>query len=125
MLGFLVLFCTCGDEEEAMRLANGLVERRLAACVNILPPVKSIYRWKGEVQSATEYLLLIKTTEERFDALRDAIIEMHSYETPELIGVPIADGSEKYLAWLRKAFRRNSRHAPSLRRLVSTCINNS
>ncbi len=55
------------------------------------------------MQSATEYLLLIKTTEERFDALRDAIIEMHSYETPELIGVPIADGSEKYLAWLRES----------------------
>ncbi len=86
-----------------MRLANALIERRLAACVNILPPVKSIYRWRGEVQSATEYLLLIKTTEERFDALREAVVEMHSYETPELIGVPIADGSEKYLAWLRES----------------------
>jgi len=55
------------------------------------------------VQSAAEYLLLIKTTEERFDALRDAIIEMHSYETPEVIGVPVADGAEKYLAWLRES----------------------
>lgn len=103
MLGFLVVFCTCGNEEEALRLANALVERRLAACANILPPVQSIYRWKGEVQSAAEYLLLIKTTEERFDALRDAIIEMHSYETPEVIGVPVADGAEKYLAWLRES----------------------
>lgn len=103
MLGFLIVFCTCGNEEEALRLASALVERRLAACVNVLPPVQSIYRWKGEVQSAAEYLLLIKTTEDRFDALRDAIIEMHSYETPEVIGIPIADGSEKYLAWLRES----------------------
>lgn len=103
MLGFLVVFCTCGTEEEALRLANALVERRLAACANILPPVKSIYRWKSEVQSAAEYLLLIKTTEERFNALRDAIVEMHSYETPEVIGVPIVDGAETYLAWLRES----------------------
>lgn len=103
MLGFLIVFCTCGNEEEALRLANALVERRLAACVNVLPPVQSIYRWKSEVQSTAEYLLLIKTTEDRFDGLRDAIIEMHSYETPEVIGIPIADGSEKYLAWLRES----------------------
>lgn len=103
MPGFLVVFCTCGNAEEASRLANALVERRLAACVNVLPTIQSIYRWKGEVQSAAEYLLLIKTTVERFDALRDAITGMHSYDTPEVIGVPIADGTEKYLAWIRES----------------------
>ncbi|MBV8864433.1 MAG: divalent-cation tolerance protein CutA [Acidobacteriaceae bacterium] len=103
MLGFLVVFCTCGSEEEALRLAHALVENRLAACVNILPPIQSVYRWKGEVQSAEEYLLLIKTTEERFDALHNTITDLHSYDTPEVIGLPVTDGSEKYLAWLRQS----------------------
>ncbi len=103
MLGFLLVFCTCGSEEEASRLAGALVEKRLAACVNVLPQIQSIYRWKGEIERAAEYLLLIKTTEERFEALRDAILGLHTYDTPEVIGIPIADGAEKYLAWIRES----------------------
>ncbi len=102
MLGFLMVFCTCSSESAAVSLANQLIERRLAACINILPAVQSIYRWEGKVESAAEFLLLIKTTEERFAALRDAITELHSYETPEVIGVPIAYGADKYLAWIRE-----------------------
>jgi len=103
MLGFLLVFCTCPSEEEAVRLAHALVERRLAACVNILPPIQSTYRWNGSVQTASEYLLLMKTTEERFDALRDAITGMHSYDTPEVMGVPVTEGTEKYLSWVRES----------------------
>ncbi len=103
MSGFLIVFCTCGNEQEALRLANALVERRLAACVNVFPRVESIYRWQGEVKHEAEYLLLIKTTEERFGSLRDGITELHSYEVPELLAVPVWGGSDKYLAWVQES----------------------
>jgi len=103
VLDFLMVYCTCPTESAATGLANELVQRRLAACVNILPAVQSVYRWEGKVESAGEFLLLIKTTEERFPALRDGIEELHSYETPEIIGVPIAYGADKYLAWIRES----------------------
>ena len=101
MTDVLIIFCTCGTHDEALTIANSLVEARLAACVNVLPPVQSIYRWQGKVETAQEVLLLIKTTQERFPAIRDRIKQLHSYDTPEIIGMPIVDGSEKYLAWLR------------------------
>lgn len=101
MSGFLVVFCTCADEQEALRIAKSLVERRLAACVNALPRVQSVYRWEGEVKLESEYLLLIKTTEEHFGALRDSIAELHSYEVPELLAIPVWGGSDKYLAWIQ------------------------
>lgn len=85
-----------------MRLAETLVGERLAACVNMPPPVTSMYRWQGEVEKAEEILLIIKTTSERFDALRDRILQLHSYETPEIIAIPIVAGSEPYLQWLRE-----------------------
>lgn len=103
MLGFLIVFCACANEQEAGALARNVVERRLAACVNVLPPVQSVYRWTGEIQIAAEYLLLIKTTEDRFEALRDAITELHSYDTPEIIGIPVTCGADKYLAWIRES----------------------
>ncbi len=103
MLGFLMVFCTCPGEEEARALAAALIARRVAACVNVLPPVQSIYRWHGKIESASECMLLIKTTEERFGALRDAITELHSYETPEIVAVPVSYGSDKYLAWIRES----------------------
>jgi periplasmic divalent cation tolerance protein len=102
MPGFLVVFCSCADEREASRLANTLVERHLAACVNILPRMQSVYRWEGDVKLESEYLLLIKTTEERFSALRDAIAELHSYEVPEVLALPVWGGSDKYLAWIQE-----------------------
>lgn len=101
MSGFLVVFCTCADEQDALRIARTLVERRLAACVNVLPRGESVYRWEGEVQVESECLLLIKTTEERFNRLRDSITELHSYEVPEILAIPVWGGSDKYLAWIQ------------------------
>jgi periplasmic divalent cation tolerance protein len=103
MSAFLIVFCTCADEQEALRLAKVLVERRLAACVNILPRLQSVYRWEGDVKLESEYLLLMKTTEDRFPALRDDITELHSYEVPEVLAVPVWGGSDKYLAWIRES----------------------
>ena len=98
----LIVFCSCGAEEEATRIASALVEERLAACVNILPGMQSIYRWHGVIERAGELLLLIKTTEAQLAALRVRIEALHSYDTPEVIALPIAGGSERYLAWLRE-----------------------
>jgi len=95
-----IIFTTSGSEEEAKEIARHLVERRLAACVNIIPRVESVYRWKGKVASAQEWLLLIKTTAERFRAVCDAVNELHSYDLPECIAVSVEDGSLPYLQWL-------------------------
>jgi len=102
MSDLIVILCACGDETEALRVANALIDDRLAACVNALPAMQSVYRWKGSIETAREVLLLIKTTGDRFPALRDRILELHSYETPEIIALPIVAGAEKYLAWLRE-----------------------
>ena len=98
-----IVLSTAGSEQEAHKIAHILVKRRLAACVNILPHVQSIYRWKGEIESAQEWLLLIKTRADKFPAVRDAIGELHSYEVPECIVLEIEDGSLPYLQWLEKA----------------------
>jgi len=98
-----IVLSTAGSEQEAHKIAHLLVKRRLAACVNIVPQVQSIYRWKGEIESAHEWLLLIKTRADKFPAVRDAIVELHSYEVPECIVLEIEDGSLPYLQWLEKA----------------------
>jgi periplasmic divalent cation tolerance protein len=95
-----LVLTTASSQEEARRIANAVVERRLAACVNIIPQIDSIYRWKEKVEEAQEYLLLIKTTAPAVERLRDAIQELHSYEVPECIVFPIESGSEKYLNWI-------------------------
>ena len=95
-----LVLTTCGSQAEARRIASDLVEHGLAACVNIVPQIESIYRWKGEVESATEWLLLIKTTASVFERLRDAIRTLHSYEVPECISITIEDGSSAYLEWI-------------------------
>src|SRR6476660_7197992 len=95
-----IVFSTTGSQEEARRIAQQLVERSLAACVNVLGPIESIYRWQGKVETAGEFLLLIKTTAERFPDVRDALVALHSYEVPECIAIDVADGSAPYLAWL-------------------------
>lgn len=100
MSEIFIVFCTCSDSAEANRLAHSLVEERLAACVNILPGLTSIYRWQDKLESASEHLLLVKTTRERLSSLESRIHELHSYELPEVIAVPVTAGSEKYLAWL-------------------------
>jgi periplasmic divalent cation tolerance protein len=96
-------FSTAGSEEEARKIANLLVERKLAACVNLVPQIESIYRWQGKVESSREWLLLIKTTEKKFPELQKAIRELHSYEVPELIAIGIEDGSADYLAWITES----------------------
>jgi periplasmic divalent cation tolerance protein len=99
----LIVLCTCPDEAAAERIATALVEERLAACVNRIPHIASIYRWQGKVCRDTEYLLLIKTTRERFEALRERIVALHPYELPEVIAVDIASGLAPYLAWIESA----------------------
>ena len=100
MTDALVVFCTCSSREESLKLAHAVVSEEAAACVNIIPLVESVYRWEGEIETAQEVLLLIKTTRERFDALRDLLVKLHSYATPEVIAMPVVAGLPKYLAWL-------------------------
>lgn len=90
----------CGSEEEAATIAGALVERRLAACAQVLGPMTSTYRWQGRIQSATEWLLLAKTTEGEVDALAAAVAELHTYEVPEVVATPITGGLAAYLDWL-------------------------
>lgn len=92
-----IVLSTAGSGEEARKIAQHLVEHKLAACVNIVPQVESIYRWQGKVESAREWLLLVKTTVDQFEKVRDAIRELHSYDVPECIAVAIEDGSPEYL----------------------------
>ena len=96
----IVVFSTCETDEQARAIARHLVEKRLAACVNIVPGATSIYRWKGAVEEAAEFVLIIKSRRDLFSALRSELAKMHSYEVPEVIAMPIVDGSEEYLAWL-------------------------
>jgi periplasmic divalent cation tolerance protein len=100
MTDALIVFCTCSSREEALKLAHGIVSEDVAACVNILPGGESVYRWQGKIESATEVLLLIKTTHAQFEKLRELIARLHSYETPEVIAVPVVAGSPEYLEWL-------------------------
>jgi periplasmic divalent cation tolerance protein len=97
----LIVFCTCGTIEDARRLARTLVEEGLAACVTTLSGVESIYRWQGAIENAAEWLLLIKSTQERYPDLERRIVELHTYDTPEILAVPASAGLDKYLEWLR------------------------
>jgi periplasmic divalent cation tolerance protein len=94
-----LVLSTAGTKEEAQKIARGLVEQLLAACVNIVA-VESIYRWEGEVEQAQEWLLVIKTTDEAFGRVCAAITELHSYEVPECISISVEGGSDEYLQWL-------------------------
>ena len=99
----LIIFVTAPNEEEASRLASALVEERLAACVNIVPAITSIYRWQGNVTRDSETLLIIKSSESRYSELERRIKELHSYTTPEVIALKIERGSDAYLQWLRES----------------------
>jgi len=100
-----IVLTTCASEDEAQRIANYLVENQLAACVNLIPQVNSIYRWQGKVESAWEWLLLVKTTAQKFPQVRDAIRGLHSYEVPECVAISIEDGSASYLQWIEDSVR--------------------
>lgn len=95
-----IVLTTCGSEEEAEKIAQHLVEHRLAACVNVVPQIKSIYRWRGKVEAAPEWLLLVKTTTDKFSQVRDAIRSLHSYDLPECIAIRVEVGSAEYLEWI-------------------------
>jgi periplasmic divalent cation tolerance protein len=96
----LLCLSTCPDDATARRIAEALVAEGLAACVNVMPAVHSVYRWQGRVERADETLLLAKTTAARFPALRDRIAALHPYELPEVVAVEIAAGLPAYLAWI-------------------------
>ncbi len=100
-----LVLTTCGSLEEARTIARTLVERQLAACVNISPQVESVYRWQGEVETSTEWMLVIKTTLEASDRVREALHELHSYELPECIEIAIEEGSAPYLEWIGESVR--------------------
>ena len=100
-----LVLTACSSIEEARKIAHSLVERQFAACVNIVSQVESVYRWEGKVETASEFLLLIKTTEGAFEQVRDTLIELHSYEIPECIKIGIEDGSTDYLRWIGESVR--------------------
>ena len=100
MKSYIQVSTTTETKEQAENIAQHLVEKKLAACVQITGPITSIYRWKGKVEKAQEWLCVIKTREELFDRVETAIKKMHTYETPEIVAVPIIKGSKEYLTWL-------------------------
>ena len=100
MTGKIVVLNTCGSAEEAERIARALIEARLAACVNILGGVRSVYRWQGAVEDSAEWLLLIKTRRELFANVTETVRRVHSYAVPELIALPVTDGLADYLGWI-------------------------
>lgn len=96
----IVVLSTCGSAAEAERLARELISKNAAACVNIVAPVRSIYRWKGEIEEASEWLLIAKTDRPSFENLRAVLEAAHSYELPEVLALPVIAGSPNYLAWI-------------------------
>lgn len=99
----IVIFITAPSEEEAARIARALVESRLAACVNIINKIRSIYSWQGEIEDDAEVLMIVKTQRKLFDALSAKVRELHSYDVPEIISLPITNGSEDYLNWIKQS----------------------
>jgi periplasmic divalent cation tolerance protein len=103
---YVVVLVTCSSPREASRIARSVVERKLAACVNILDaPVRSVYRWKGKIETGREFLLLIKSSRAALAALQAEVERLHSYDVPEFIPLPIVGGSSRYLDWLGDCLR--------------------
>ena len=98
----IVVLSTCGSADEAERIARALVDARAAACVNIVPGVRSVYRWHGAVEDAAEWLLVIKTRRDLVNNVKVELRRVHSYEVPEAIALPVVDGLPEYLAWIDK-----------------------
>jgi periplasmic divalent cation tolerance protein len=107
MTNKILVFSTCGSQEEADKLARRLLEARLAACVNVIMQIKSFYWWKGKIEEAGEWLLIIKTSREVFEEVRSVLESAHSYELPEVLALPIVAGSPNYLAWLDRELTAN------------------
>lgn len=98
----LVVFITASSEDEAAKIARALVESRLAGCVNIIKDIRSIYSWQGKIEDDKEFLMIAKTQKHLFNALMKKVKELHSYSVPEIIAMPIIEGSEDYLKWLKE-----------------------
>ena len=96
----IIVLVTCGSEEEALKIANALVESRLAACVNLVAPIRSIYRWEERIWDEKEWLLIIKTQRDMFEDLEKKVKSLHSYSVPEIVSLPIVEGSSSYLNWI-------------------------
>lgn len=100
-----VILVTVANQEEAVRIGEGVVKAKLAACANVVPGIQSIYRWKGKVVKAQEALLILKSTKPRYSELEKTIKTMHTYETPEIIALPVKEGLDRYLGWVRNETR--------------------
>ncbi len=111
----IVVLNTCETTEEAQKIARMLVTQKLAACVNIVTGVQSVYRWKGMVEEAGEILLVIKTSRDLLEAVRSAIESNHSYDLPEVVALPIVDGSARYLDWLSSGLAASEDDASAIR----------
>ena len=105
---FVVVLVTAGSADEAARIGRALVEARLAACANVVGPIRSIYRWQGAVEDAAEHLLLLKARGADLDALEAEVRALHSYDVPEVLALPVRGGSAAYLAWLAQSTDRGS-----------------
>ena len=104
---FVVVLVTAGSNEEGRRIGRAMVEERLAACVNVVGPIRSIYRWEGAVEEAEEHLLVMKARTADVPALTARVRALHSYDVPEVVALPLTGGSEAYLAWLAAATDRD------------------
>jgi periplasmic divalent cation tolerance protein len=102
MTEYIIVYITASSEEEAGKIAKALLEAKLAACVNIVNNVRSIYRWEGKIEAGSEVLMIVKSRRELFRRLRDAVKKLHSYSVPEVVALPVIEGSEDYLNWLRE-----------------------
>ncbi|HWR58324.1 MAG TPA: divalent-cation tolerance protein CutA [Thermodesulfovibrionales bacterium] len=101
----IVVFITASNEDEAAKIASAIVEARLAACVNIIRNIRSIYSWQGKIEDEAEVLMIAKTQRNLFNALSEKVKELHSYTVPEIVAIPIVDGSADYLGWLKEVTR--------------------
>ncbi|MEI9812939.1 MAG: divalent-cation tolerance protein CutA [Acidobacteriota bacterium] len=101
----IVVLSTCDSEEQALRLGRTLVEQNLAACATVIPGARSIYRWQGQITDSAEWMLVIKSRRDLFEALSKALAAQHTYEVPEIIALPVVDGSEAYLGWLDRELK--------------------
>ena len=106
-MSVLVATCTFPEHEIAWRISRDVVEKGFAACATLIPAAKSIYRWKGEIETANETAVLFKTTENQFEALQNFVLKQHPYEVPEFVAWPVTDGSPDYLAWVEESTREN------------------
>ena len=99
-MDYIIILCTINSIENAETIANNLVQDRLAACINIIPQIQSVYFWNGKIQNDEEFLLLIKTKKNLFNSVKEGITKLHPYEIPEIISIDITDGNQNYLTWI-------------------------